>query len=68
MNKESIQKETIHRRSFLKGAAVATTAIGSGAAISVARAESADEMPVKNETKGYRETPHIREYYRLARL
>ncbi|MCY4051336.1 MAG: twin-arginine translocation signal domain-containing protein [Gammaproteobacteria bacterium] len=68
MNKESIQTETIHRRSFLKGAAVATTAIGAGAAVGIAQAESVEDAPVKNQKKGYRETPHIREYYRLARL
>ncbi len=68
MNKESMQTETIHRRSFLKGAAVATTAIGTGAAVGVAQAESVDETPVQNPKKGYHETEHIREYYRLARL
>lgn len=68
MNKKSIQTETIHRRSFIKGAAVATTAIGAGAAVGVAQAESVEDTPVKNQNKGYRETEHIREYYRLARF
>lgn len=68
MNKKSIQTETIHRRQFLKGAAVATTAVGAGAAAGVAQAESVEGTPVKNPQQGYHETEHIREYYRLARL
>ncbi|MCY4313559.1 MAG: twin-arginine translocation signal domain-containing protein [Gammaproteobacteria bacterium] len=68
MSEKSIQTETIHRRSFLKGAAVATTAIGAGAAVGVAQAEPVEDTPVKSQKQGYHETEHIREYYRLARL
>lgn len=68
MNSTSTNKDTIHRRSFLKGAVVATTAIGAGAAVGVAQAEPLDEALATNQKKGYRETDHIREYYRLARL
>ncbi len=68
MNKKPVQTETIHRRSFLKGAAVATTAIGAGAAVGVAQSGSVEDTPVNDQKKGYRETEHIREYYRLARL
>lgn len=68
MKKISTQTDSIPRRSFLKGAVVAGAAIGAGAANGVAHAETAEEAPVKTRSKGYRETGHIREYYRLARF
>ena len=68
MSKASIHNETLRRRNFLKGAMVATTAVGAGGAFGVAQAEPAHETPAENRKQGYRETEHIREYYRLARL
>ncbi len=60
------------RRGFLKRLAVAGGAAGAAVAGGAAVATSGEESkPVKAtpvaEPKGYRETPHIREYYRLAR-
>ncbi len=54
------------RRAFLKGAAVTTAAIGTGAAASgvLAGTEETTETVAK---QGYRETDHVRAYYRLAR-
>ena len=54
------------RRAFLKGAAVTTAAVGTGAVAGSAVASS-DVEPKKAEKQGYRETDHVREYYRLAR-
>ena len=56
------------RRSFLKGAAVTGAAVGAGAVTPQTLADVSVEDPPKAENKGYRETKHIREYYRLARF
>jgi len=66
MNKT--HNKTVQRREFLKKTAVAGVAIGSGAATSQSLAASKDETSQKTEHKGYRETDHINEYYRLARF
>ncbi len=58
---------TVKRRSFLKGAAVTTVAVGSGAISHKVVAEQKPEDKVKPK-QGYRETDHIKEYYRLARF
>jgi len=60
------------RRSFLRRAVVATGAT-SAAAAAYATGTTVDPAPeaAKPESqggKGYRETDHIREYYRLARF
>ncbi len=65
--KNSTSKK-VQRRSFLKGAAVAGTAMGAGLISKETLAESATEQPQKSASKGYRETDHIREYYRSARF
>ena len=58
--------EKLKRRTFLKGGAVAGAALGAGAGQAIAAEESGIvEKPLK---KGYRETDHIREYYRRARF
>ena len=57
-----------HRRTFLKGAAVAGVALGAGAAGRNLAASEPDAPAAPAEQKGYRESAHIREYYRLARL
>lgn len=60
--------EKIQRRSFLKGTAVAGAAVGAGAISTRTVAAALEDDPVKTEQKGYRETKHIQEYYRLARF
>ena len=58
--------ETLKRRTFLKGSAFAGAALGAGAGQAIAAQETEPvEKPLK---KGYRETDHIREYYRRARF
>lgn len=58
---------TVKRRAFLKGAAVTTVAVGSGALTASAVAES-ESARTKKPDKGYHESPHIKDYYRLARF
>lgn len=55
------------RRSFLKGAAVTTVAVGGGALAANAVADQPQEEVVELK-KGYQETDHVRDYYRLARF
>lgn len=66
MNKTD--SKTAHRREFLKKSAVAGAAVGSGAVSGGALAATPDEVPQKSAQKGYRESEHIKEYYRLARF
>ena len=66
MNKTN--SKTVQRREFLKKTAVAGVAVGSGAVTSQSLAASPDESTQQTEPKGYRETAHINEYYRLARF
>ena len=61
-------KQRVKRRKFLKGTAIAGAAVGSGAITTEALAEATTEKPEKPETLGYRETDHIRTYYRVARF
>lgn len=71
---DEIRSEKLSRRSFLKGAAVA----GGVAAVSVVgpQVQAAVETQPRARTgeeetaspKGYRETPHILEYYEKARF
>ena len=56
------------RRSFIKGAAVATAAVGSGALAANALAEDTSTDTKKPQKMGYQETDHVRDYYRLARF
>ncbi len=56
------------RREFLKGAAVASAAAGAGVLATDAIAEEAASETSKNQSLGYQETDHVREYYRLARF
>ncbi len=59
------------RREFLKRVAVAGGAAGvaaaGGAAVADIGTEQAPETPAQPAAKGYHVTPHIAEYYRLAR-
>ncbi len=65
---DNTRQEKIKRRSFLKGAAVAGTTMGTGVLTSQALSESVVEQVKLAANTGYRETDHIREYYRLARF
>ncbi len=58
----------VHRRTVLKGTAVAGAAIGSGVLGTELLAETRETPGPVNRNKGYRETDHIRDYYRLARF
>lgn len=60
--------DKIQRRAFLKGSAVTGAALGAGAVTTEALAEAVNDQPEKVKNKGYRETDHIRKYYRLARF
>ena len=61
------------RRAFLKGVAVAggatAVAVAGGSAVADVSAGKAPAAEAKAErSKGYHETDHIREYYRLAQF
>ena len=58
----------VQRRSFLKGAAVAGTAVGAGALTTQTLAEATAKGAEPAQSSGYRETEHIRKYYKLARF
>lgn len=62
--------EKIRRRAFLKSAVVAGTALGVAATRTSADATNQDAEPLADpaESTGYRETEHIRAYYRVARF
>ena len=64
---KSNQERKSGRRNFLKGAAVAGAAVSTGAVTQVSQAEVTDSQP-ETVKKGYQETDHVREYYRLARF
>ncbi len=63
------RKITKGRRDFLKTLAAAGGATAA-VAISGQAAASPEQAPASaaNEERGYRETPHIRKYYRTAKL
>jgi len=60
------------RRNFLRRAVVATGATGAAAAAyatgTTVESTPDSAKPAPKSDKGYRETDHIREYYRLARF
>ena len=68
----SDSKQMPNRRALLKGFAVAGTAVGAAAA--GAAAVAGQDQPAgataaaPEAAKGYRETPHVQEYYRKARF
>ena len=65
--KESANQR-VKRRKFLKGTAIAGAAVGTGVVSAQSLAEATPEKPEIQEDLGYRETEHIRAYYRLARF
>ena len=64
------QTNTEQRREFLKQLAVAGGATAAVALTAGAAAAEPEPAPgiAKEEPRGYQETPHIRTYYRTARL
>ncbi|HSH43999.1 MAG TPA: twin-arginine translocation signal domain-containing protein [Arenicellales bacterium] len=64
------QSEKLSRRGFLKSAAVAGGA--AGVATLGSQVQAVEEQPsaerAEAPSKGYRETPHVREYYAKARF
>ncbi|HSS65108.1 MAG TPA: twin-arginine translocation signal domain-containing protein [Gammaproteobacteria bacterium] len=59
------------RRAFIKGVAVAggAVAVAGGSAVADVSAEKPEAAKAKADgSKGYHETDHIREYYRLAQF
>lgn len=58
------------RRRFLKSAAVVSGTAAAATLAGNAAAEMVEETakPEAAQAKGYRETDHVREYYRLARI
>lgn len=70
---KKLQRPRRDRRTFLKGVAAAggatAVAVAGGAAVAdVSSKNTAKAEAEAPESKGYRETDHIREYYRLAQF
>ena len=65
---KKLNPDKVQRRSFLKGAAVAGAAVGTGAVSTQTLANAAAEQTEPAKNSGYRETDHIRAYYKLARF
>jgi hypothetical protein len=66
MTKQSEEKTAAGRRDFLKLATVGT--VLGGAAIAAGGTAKAAAAPDKAEGSGYRETDHVKTYYKLARF
>ena len=64
---KKVDTSNLQRRSFLKGAAVSTVAVSSGAITANAVADHEPEAKAKSK-QGYKLTDHVKEYYRLARF
>lgn len=62
------RKSTEERRNFLKTLAAAGGATAAVAISGQAAATEPDLAAEATEDRGYRETPHIRNYYRTAKL
>ncbi len=59
------KRETVGRRSFLKLAGI--SAATGGAALAMGRTE-AEASEAGDGSQGYRETDHVKTYYKLARF
>ncbi len=68
--KRSDTKQTSDRRAFLKGVLVsggaAAVAVAGSKGLAAPTEEAKPEAAVETGSKGYRETAHIREYYKIA--
>ncbi len=60
--------KTLHRRDFLKTAGLTAGAAGVAAvAVSGSPAKASSAQEINKESSGYRETDHVRTYYKTAR-
>ncbi|MGF1622218.1 MAG: twin-arginine translocation signal domain-containing protein [Rhodomicrobiaceae bacterium] len=66
MSKDRDEKSVADRRNFMKLATVGT--VLGGAAIAVGGAARAEVSPAEAKGTGYRETPHVKTYYKLSRF
>ncbi len=66
------QRPRRDRRSFIKGVAAAggvtAVAVAGGAAVANVSPDETPQAKASPEKKGYRETEHVRKYYRSAQL
>jgi len=67
MRKDKTESARVDRRNFLKQAGVVIGTAGTAAAAGSAEALAKTD-DVQGEAAGYRETEHVRTYYKLARL
>jgi nitrous oxide reductase len=67
MRKDNERSSKIDRRRLLSGAGLAIGAAGAAAATGTSTAEAASELQ-KPQQDGYRESEHVKTYYRLARF
>jgi len=67
MRKEKSEAAKVDRRGFLKQAGLVIGSTGAAATVGSTTA-LADSEPKQGEAAGYRETEHVRTYYKLARL
>lgn len=66
---DSKQTKSIPRREFLRKAGMTSGAVGAAAvALSTGAAKAATSPAKDDSSAGYRETEHVRTYYRLARI
>ncbi len=65
---KTVQAASNERRRFLKKMGLAGSSAAAAAALPgiVAAAPDTDEVVSEPATTGYRETPHVRDYYRTA--
>lgn len=66
MRKDNERSPTIDRRRLLTGAGLAIGA--AGATVVSTAAPAADSEPQAPQHDGYRESEHVKTYYRLARF
>ncbi len=62
------EPKALPRREFLKAAGLATGVLGAAAASLTPKPAKAGAGGDGGKTSGYRETEHVRTYYRLARF
>jgi nitrous oxide reductase len=67
MRKEKSEAAKVDRRGFLKQAGLVIGTAGAAATVGGANA-SAESEQTPSQAAGYRETEHVRTYYKLARL
>lgn len=68
MRKDKSESARVDRRNFLKQAGVVIGTAGTAAAAGSAEALAKTDEPQGEAAGCYRETEHVRTYYKLARL